>query len=81
VAVKVLAPWVKHLHVKDANRTRKPGTWGEEVPWGDGQVQTEAFLNTLKEVGFNGTLAIEREAGDNRFGDVKLAAERLSSVS
>jgi sugar phosphate isomerase/epimerase len=79
-AVKVLAPWVKHLHVKDAIRTRKPGTWGEEVPWGDGQVQTEAFLNTLKEVGFNGTLAIEREAGDNRFGDVKLAAERLSSV-
>jgi sugar phosphate isomerase/epimerase len=77
-AVKVLAPWVRHIHVKDANRTTKPGTWGAEVPWGDGQVQSEAFLKTLQEIGFNGTLAIEREAGDNRFGDVKLAAERLA---
>lgn len=76
-AVKVLAPWVRHIHIKDANRTTKPGTWGAEVPWGDGQVQSEAFLKTLQEIGFNGTLAIEREAGDNRFGDVKLAAERL----
>jgi L-ribulose-5-phosphate 3-epimerase len=76
-AVKVLAPWVKHIHIKDANRTTKPGTWGAEVPWGDGQVQSEAFLKTLEAIGFNGTLAIEREAGDNRFGDVKLAAERL----
>lgn len=80
-AVKVLAPWVKHLHVKDATRTKKPGTWGAEVPWGDGEVQTAAFLDTLAQVGFEGTLAIEREAGDNRFGDVRLAAERLSRVS
>ena len=78
-AVKVLAPWVKHIHVKDANRTTQPGTWGAEVPWGNGQVQTEAFLNALGEIGFDGTLAIEREAGDDRFGDVKLAAERLGS--
>jgi L-ribulose-5-phosphate 3-epimerase len=77
-AVKVLAPWVRHIHVKDANRTMKPGTWGAEVPWGDGQVQSAAFLKTLEEIGFDGTLAIEREAGDNRFGDVKLAAERLA---
>jgi sugar phosphate isomerase/epimerase len=79
-AVKILAPWVKHIHIKDANRTTKPGTWGAEVPWGNGQVQSEAFLKTLGEIGFEGTLAIEREAGDDRFGDVKLAAERLSSA-
>jgi len=78
-AVKVLAPWIKHIHVKDAIRTTQPGTWGAEVPWGDGQVQTDAFLNTLEEIGFDGTLAIEREAGDDRIGDVKLAAERLGS--
>ena len=78
-AVKVLAPWIKHIHVKDAIRTTQPGTWGTEVPWGDGQVQTGDFLNALEEIGFDGTLAIEREAGNDRFGDVKLAAERLSS--
>jgi sugar phosphate isomerase/epimerase len=79
-AVQVLAPWIKHIHIKDAIRTEQPGTWGAEVPWGDGQVQPEAFLNALKDTGFDGTLAIEREAGDDRFGDVKLAAERLSSI-
>jgi L-ribulose-5-phosphate 3-epimerase len=79
-AVTVLAPWIKHIHIKDATRTLQPGTWGAEVPWGDGQVQPEAFLNALLDIGFDGALAIEREAGDNRFGDVKLAAERLSSL-
>lgn len=80
-AVKVLAPWIKHIHIKDATRTKQPGTWGAEVPWGDGEVQPEAFLNALSEVGFDGALAIEREAGDNRFGDVKLAAERLTRLN
>jgi len=79
-AVKVLAPWIKHIHIKDAIRTTQPGTWGAEVPWGDGQVQPEKFLNALSEIGFNGALAIEREAGDNRAGDIKLAADRLSSI-
>jgi len=79
-AVQVLAPWIKHIHVKDAVRTQKPGTWGAEVPWGDGQVQPEAFLNALKNIEFDGALAIEREAGTDRFGDVKLAAERLTAM-
>jgi sugar phosphate isomerase/epimerase len=79
-AVRVLAPWIKHIHIKDATRTKQPGTWGAEVPWGEGEVGTDAFLSVLKEIGFDGVLAIEREAGDDRFGDIKLAAERLSSV-
>jgi len=76
-AVRVLAPWIKHIHIKDATRTTQPGTWGAEVPWGDGEVGTDAFLSVLEEIGFEGVLAIEREAGDDRFGDIKLAAERL----
>jgi len=78
-AVRTLAPWIKHIHIKDAIRTKEPGTWGEEVPWGDGQVGPETFLNTLKEIGYEGALAIEREAGDDRFGDIKVAVERLSA--
>jgi len=76
-AVRVLSPWIKHIHIKDAIRTEQPGTWGTEVPWGDGQVDAAAFLNTLKEIGFEGVLAIERESGDNRFADIRLAAKRL----
>lgn len=76
-AVRLLGPWIKHVHVKDALRTREPGTWGREVPWGEGEVGSEAFLRALEEIGFSGALAIEREAGDNRLGDIQLAAERL----
>ena len=78
-AIKVLAPWIKHVHIKDALRTKTPGTWGLEVPWGEGEVGSDVFLRTLKEIGFNGALAIEREAGDDRFGDIKKAAEKLSA--
>jgi len=79
-AVRVLSPWIRHLHVKDALRTKQPGTWGSEVPWGDGQVGIERFLAVLTEVGFNGAMAIEREAGDNRAGDIKLAIQRLAAA-
>ena len=78
-AVKVLVPWIRHIHIKDALRTKTPGTWGAEVPWGEGEVNSDAFLRTLKEIDFDGALAIEREAGDDRFGDIKKAAERLSA--
>jgi sugar phosphate isomerase/epimerase len=77
-AVKTLGAWIKHVHIKDANHTTQPGTWGEEVPWGDGEVGPGAFIGALEEIGFTGTLAIEREAGDDRFNDIKLAADRLS---
>ena len=80
-AVRLLKPWIKHIHIKDAIRTKQPGTWGTEVPWGQGQAGGDAFLKTLREIGFQGVLAIERESGDDRFGDISLAVERLSGFS
>ena len=80
-AVKTLGPWIKHIHIKDAVRTTQPGTWGQEVPWGDGQVDSGAFIDALEEIGYQGVLAIEREAGNNRFADIKLTAERLQRLS
>mgnify|MGYP000912412406 CR=1 FL=1 len=76
-ALRRLGPWVKHVHVKDAVRTRQPGQWGTEVPWGEGEVGHVALLETLSEVGFAGTLAIERESGNDRLGDIRGAAQRL----
>jgi sugar phosphate isomerase/epimerase len=75
-AVKKIAPWIRHVHIKDAKYTKVPGTWGEEVPWGDGEVNTDLLLKTLDEVGFKGVFAIEREAGTDRVGDIALAAKR-----
>ncbi|MCL1919511.1 MAG: sugar phosphate isomerase/epimerase [Kiritimatiellaeota bacterium] len=78
-ALKLLAPWVRHIHAKDAVRTKVNGEWGAEVPWGDGEVNTAAFLGALKEIGFDGALAIEREAGGQRAVDIATAVQRLST--
>ncbi|HLB73236.1 MAG TPA: sugar phosphate isomerase/epimerase family protein [Sedimentisphaerales bacterium] len=79
-ALRTLAPWIKHLHVKDATRTKVPGTWGAEVPWGNGQVGIVALIRALEEIGFDGAMAIEREAGNDRPGDIALAADRLRDI-
>lgn len=63
-AVEVLGPYIRSVHVKDANRTKVPGTWGEEVPLGQGQVNIKKFIQTLKKVGYQGPLCIEREVGN-----------------
>jgi sugar phosphate isomerase/epimerase len=76
-AVSVLGLWIKHVHIKDALRTKTPGTWGSEVVWGTGEVNAEKFLKALKQAGFNGALAVEREMGDNRLGDIKTAVNML----
>ncbi len=80
-AVKTLAPWIKHVHIKDAIASNTPGEWGAEVPWGDGEVEGGKFIQTLDEIGFSGTLAIEREAGETRADDIKLAVKRLGDLS
>jgi sugar phosphate isomerase/epimerase len=80
-AVRKLCPWIKHIHIKDAIRAKQSGSWGTEVPWGEGQVGSERFLKALEEIGFEGVLAIEREAGDDWFRDIKLAAERLQAFN
>ena len=76
-AVRTLAPWIRHVHLKDAVLTKKPGTWGTEVPWGDGEVDAPRFLAELKAAGYKGNFAIEREGGNDRTGDIALAAQRL----
>jgi sugar phosphate isomerase/epimerase len=74
-AVRVLAPWIRQCHLKDARRTRVPGTWGEEVVLGTGEVDWPAFFRALEEIGFDGHLCIEREAGGQRVEDIRAARE------
>jgi sugar phosphate isomerase/epimerase len=65
-AVEILGPDIRSVHVKDATRPRTPGTWGEEVPLGQGQVNIKKFVETLKKVGYKGALCIEREVGNQQ---------------
>jgi sugar phosphate isomerase/epimerase len=71
-AVEILGPDIRSVHVKDANRPTVPGTWGEEVPLGQGQVNIRAFVKALQKAGYRGPLCIEREVGnqEERLRDV-----------
>jgi sugar phosphate isomerase/epimerase len=72
-AVRVLGPWIRQIHIKDARRTKVPGTWGEEVVAGSGDVNWPAFFAATRELGFTGDMVIEREAGSQRVADIRQA--------
>ena len=74
-ALRVLGPRIRQVHLKDARATKVPGTWGEEVAAGSGQVDWRAFFATLKELNFVGDFVIEREAGAQRVADIRQARE------
>ena len=76
-AVKTLAPWIRHIHIKDAVSAKVPGTWGEETVWTQGEVNADAFIAALREIGFDGYLSVEREAGNDRAGDIARAVADL----
>jgi sugar phosphate isomerase/epimerase len=71
--VEMLAPDIRSVHLKDANRPPRPGVWGEEVPLGRGQTNTAEFVKALVRVGYRGPLCIEREVGSQteRFQDIE----------
>jgi L-ribulose-5-phosphate 3-epimerase len=77
-ALRTLAPRVLQLHAKDAVPTETPGTWGREVPVGEGAVDWTSLLETAAVVP-ELRIAIEREAGDRRIAEIAQARERLES--
>ena len=80
-ALRVLGGWVRQVHIKDAVLTKAPGTWGEEVPVGTGQVDWRAFIATLEAHNFTGDLVIEREAGQQRVADIRFARQTLERIA
>lgn len=79
-ALRVLSPWLKQCHIKDATETKVPGDWGAEVPAGTGEVNWKEFFKTLKELEYAGNLAIEREAGNQRVEDIRKAKQMVESI-
>jgi sugar phosphate isomerase/epimerase len=81
-AIGILGRHIGHVHVKDAKLSSAPGaTWGEEVPFGTGQVPPKEFLRALEDAGYTGPLVVEREAGNQRLEDVAFAVETLKQVA
>jgi sugar phosphate isomerase/epimerase len=61
-ALDKLGSRVRSIHCKDATWSERPGeTWGRETPLGEGAVDMAEFIKTLKKIGYDGPLTIERE--------------------
>lgn len=72
--VRRLAPYIVHTHAKDGDGSR--GDW-YDVPLGTGWVDWSRYLRLLKNHGYTGYLAIEREGGEDRIGEITHAANFL----
>jgi sugar phosphate isomerase/epimerase len=79
-ALRVLGPWIRQVHIKDARRTKVPGTWGEEVAAGTGEVDWQAFFATLRDLNYTGDFVIEREAGTQRVTDIRTAKDMVAGM-
>jgi L-ribulose-5-phosphate 3-epimerase len=84
-ALDVLAPKVISVHCKDGDWPPRdhPEALGTECALGKGQVNVQAFLAKLKEIGYRGVLSIEREAMDeaSRAADIRTAVELLRKLT
>jgi sugar phosphate isomerase/epimerase len=79
-ALRTLGRWIRAVHIKDARRTKVPGTWGEEVAVGTGEVDWKAFFATLRELNYTGDFVIEREAGNQRVADIRTAKDVVARM-
>ncbi len=53
---------------------------GKEVPLGDGWVDWPRYVGYLRECGYDGYFAIEREVGANPQADIKKAVDFLRTL-
>jgi L-ribulose-5-phosphate 3-epimerase len=79
-ALRALAPWVVQVHIKDALPAREEGTWGTEVPVGEGAVDWAALLSALRGCPQVTALVIERESGPDRLAEISRARDFLETV-
>lgn len=77
-AVHILKDYIVHTHAKDG--IKLSDTDYEEYPLGQGGVPFPEYIGALKEIGYDGFLTIEREAGATRFQDIKNAVVFLSEI-
>jgi len=79
-ALESVKDYVVSCHCKDGVWPTQEGELGSEMPLGEGQVDVPAFVAKLKEIGYRGPLTIEREAGDDRIGDILRGKALLESA-
>ena len=63
-ALGIVADHVVSVHAKDGKWPTQEGKLGTEFRLGEGDVGIDRFVATLKEIGYDGALTIEREIPD-----------------
>lgn len=77
-SVRVLRDYIVHTHAKDGQM--EPDGGYTEYRLGDGGVPYFQYISTLKEIGYDGFLTIEREAGATRMQDIRHAVAFLTGI-
>jgi sugar phosphate isomerase/epimerase len=84
LALEVLHEHLFSVHCKDGAWPPKmpQGTLGTEMPLGEGAVGMDKFIAKLKQVGYKGTLNVEREVHDEeqRKADLRKGVELLKRL-
>jgi len=79
-AVDILRDHIVHVHVKDGLSPTEAGKLGTEVPLSEGEVGIRDYIRKLVGIGYKGPLVIEREAGEDRVGDIRRGKELLEEI-
>lgn len=82
-ALELVGPYIGGVHGKDgvwADPDKRGKEWGTEVPLGEGDAQWEKIIVKLKEIGYTGSITIEREIpGEQQIIDIKKARAFLET--
>jgi sugar phosphate isomerase/epimerase len=79
-ALGILGRYVRDVHAKDGCYPTDGRTLGQETVLGDGQVDFPALIRGLKEVGYDGSIIIEREIdGERQIEDILKAKKLLEA--
>lgn len=83
-ALSILSPQVISVHAKDGQWPPKdaPKALGKEMPLGKGSVGMEQFAAKLKQVGYKGTINVEREIEDHeqRLEDIRMGVALMKRL-
>lgn len=80
-SLDILGSYVWGVHGKDGMYPTNGKELGIEMPLGEGRVNYPAFIEKLKEIGYQGDITIEREiSGEEQKADIKMAKEVLDRL-
>ncbi len=80
-ALELLGPYVRNLHIKDADFPIDGMTLGKEVPLGQGRANIPACIKKLEEIGYKGPWIMEREiSGERQIKDICAGRDMLREI-